>query len=101
MSEVYYTVNFDPDGGSFVPRQIVKQGNYAKYSTTYREGYEFLGWYLNGYKYDFNTPVNSSIVLIANWEKKESVKPNVKEFKIFFDFNGVLRLFFYWVFFGI
>lgn len=87
MSEVYYTVNFDPDGGSFVPRQIVKQGNYAKYSTTYREGYEFLGWYLNGYKYDFNTPVYKRITLVAKWKKIENDnKKNI--YVVDFDSNG-------------
>ena len=35
-----------------------------------REGYVFAGWYLDGELYEFNTPVNSNIVLIAKWVRK-------------------------------
>lgn len=34
-----------------------------------REGYNFLGWYLNDELYDFNKPINNSINLVAQWEK--------------------------------
>ena len=33
-----------------------------------REGYNFLGWYLGDNLYDFSTPVNNSINLVAQWE---------------------------------
>lgn len=87
-----YTVKFRTNATNvIVPNQTVSPGSKAsRPADPERKGYTFSGWYLNGNLYDFNTPVNSSIVLIANWEKKESVKPNVKEFKIFFDFNGGL-----------
>lgn len=31
--------------------------------------YRFLGWYLDGEKFDFNTPIKKSINLEAKWEK--------------------------------
>ncbi|MBR2337603.1 MAG: InlB B-repeat-containing protein [Clostridia bacterium] len=34
-----------------------------------KDGFEFLGWLLNGTEYDFSLPVTESIVLIANWQE--------------------------------
>ena len=31
--------------------------------------YKFLGWYLDGEKFDFNTPIKKNINLEAKWEK--------------------------------
>ena len=33
------------------------------------DGYKFMGWYLNGEKYDFNAIVKNDITLVAKWEK--------------------------------
>jgi len=33
------------------------------------EGFNFIGWYLNGEKFDFNTNINENIELVANWEE--------------------------------
>lgn len=38
------------------------------------EGYEFLGWYLNDEKFDFNTSINSDIKLIAKYKKINMIK---------------------------
>lgn len=35
-----------------------------------RDGYIFKGWYLDGQKYDFSTPVKKSMLLSAYWEKE-------------------------------
>lgn len=86
-SEIYYTVNFDSMGGSYVARQIVKQGSTAVYMPSYKTGYKFLGWYLNGEKYDFATPVYKRITLIAKWQKiDEDEKNNI--YDVDFDSNG-------------
>ena len=37
-----------------------------------REGYTFLGWYLNGEKYDFGTAPTKSCTLIAHWKQNGS-----------------------------
>ena len=33
--------------------------------------YKFLGWYLNGEKFDFSTPITKNIKLEAKWKKIE------------------------------
>lgn len=91
LANVYHSVVFDSNGGSSVRTQIVKHGGTAIYVEPYRYGYTFLGWYLNGKKYDFKTPVTEKITLIAKWEKKdtEEDKPDDKEIYIVdFDSNG-------------
>ena len=34
-----------------------------------RDNYIFTGWYLNDEEYDFDTPVNEDITLVAKWER--------------------------------
>ena len=94
LNNVYHSVIFDSNGGTSVRTQTVKHGGYAEYRSTSRFGYEFLGWYLNGEKYDFSTPVTEKITLIAKWEKKTSDIPSDdKEIYIVdFDSNGGTRV---------
>ena len=40
--------------------------------TPTKEGYEFVGWYLNGEEFNFDTKINESISLIAKWELLET-----------------------------
>ncbi|MDE5539029.1 MAG: InlB B-repeat-containing protein, partial [Bacilli bacterium] len=90
LNNVYNTVNFDTQGGSYVSRQIVKSGDTANYVISYRDGYSFVGWYLNGSKYDFNTPVTQPITLVAKWEKikNNNQTPAVKSYIVNFQSNG-------------
>lgn len=94
LNNVYHSVIFDSNGGTSVRTQTVKHGEYAVYKSTSRPGYEFLGWYLNGEKYDFSTPVTEKITLVAKWEKKASENPSDdKEIYIVdFDSNGGSRV---------
>ena len=70
-TQLKYAVIFNRNMGSDVTTIYVnKNGIVAKPSDPVREGYVFAGWYLNGYLYEFNTPVNSNIVLIAKWVRK-------------------------------
>ena len=63
-----YTVTFDSNGGGSVASQPVKEGEKAvKPADPTRSGYTFKGWYLNGVKYDFDTPVTGNITLVAKW----------------------------------
>ena len=87
LANVYHSVVFDSTGGSLVRTQIVKHGGYAFYVEPYRYGYDFLGWYLNGEKYDFNTPVTEKITLYAKWKKKDT-EEDKKEYIVDFDSNG-------------
>ena len=67
----YYTVSFDSNGGSreYASQNVIKNGTAYNPGSTTRSGYTFIGWYLNGYKYDFSTPVTSNITLIAKFTK--------------------------------
>jgi len=70
VEPVKYTVTFNSNGGSKISSKTVVSGEKvtAPYNPTYT-GYKFLGWYLNGNKYDFNSKVTSNITLVAKWEK--------------------------------
>ncbi len=68
-----YTVSFDTLGGvPAIAAQKVAHG--AKADEPARlpalEGNEFLGWYLGGTKYDFETAVTKDITLVAKWGVK-------------------------------
>ena len=66
-----YTISYDSDGGSQVNTQTVIEGNKAtKPADPTKIGYNFGGWKLNGNAFDFNTPIKSNIILVANWNQK-------------------------------
>lgn len=63
-----YSVIFNVAGGTNVNNQYIVKGNYASVPVEpTKAGYKFAGWYLNNELYNFNTPVNSNIILIAKW----------------------------------
>lgn len=70
-TSVKYAVIFNKNMGSDVHTIYVKKGEKAiKPIEPVRNGYRFVGWYLNDELYNFDSPVNSNIVLIAKWERK-------------------------------
>src|SRR5690554_3691015 len=69
---ITYTVTFDSDGGSDVEAQVIAFGENAnKPEDPIREGYSFIGWYLNEVEYDFSKPIDSDIKLVAKWEEEK------------------------------
>ena len=73
---VTYTVTFDSNGGSAVASQPIVQGqNATKPSNPTKSGYDFNGWYYNGNKYSFATPITANITLVADWKKKSDNPP--------------------------
>lgn len=67
-----HTVTFDANGGSTVASQTVDDKAKAKEPTApTRSGWTLEGWYLDGAKYDFNTPVTRDITLKAGWRKTD------------------------------
>ena len=68
-SEVsYYTVQFDSNGGTQVDSQIVLPGGKAvEPEDPTNSSAAFAGWKLGDDYYDFDTPVNSDITLVAHW----------------------------------
>lgn len=61
------TGTFDANGGTAVDSQKIKVGDTLAEPYTQRDGFTFDGWYLNGARYDFATPVAKDIVLKAAW----------------------------------
>ena len=61
-----YTVSFSDD----VESQEVEHGKtVVKPADPKKEGYTFVGWYLEDKEYDFSTPVTSDLELTAKFEK--------------------------------
>ncbi len=59
-----------------------------------REGYTFEGWFFNGAKYEFNTPITSNLVLYGEWRLNEEVEE--KDFytvKFVIDYNDTYEIF--------
>ena len=50
---------------------VEKDGTIKEPSTPTRDGYKFIGWYLNGKPFDFSTKITKNITLEARWEKVE------------------------------
>lgn len=73
-------VQFESNGGTFVPDQEVEHGQRAeKPANPTKNGYGFAGWYSDVdllELYDFNEPVTSDIVLYAKWFPLYSVSFN-------------------------
>ena len=68
-----YTVTFNSDGGSAVQSQVVEHGQKAVRVSPTKEGYLFLGWYVDEAKtieFDFvNGVITKDITLYAKWEE--------------------------------
>jgi len=66
--EIVYAVKFF-DGDQLVNEQSLGYGEYASEYTLEKEGYNFLGWYLNDDLYDFNSLPTNDLNLYAKWEE--------------------------------
>ena len=76
-----YTVTFDTNGGSKVNSQTVPYGETAKTpAIPAKTGYTFAGWYLEGEKFNFSTPVTKDMTLTAKW--------TANQYTITFDTDG-------------
>lgn len=64
----YYTVTFDPNGGTFIDSQSVASGMTAvKPEDPTHYEYTFDGWYDGDTLFDFSTPITNNITLTAHW----------------------------------
>lgn len=76
-----YTITFDAKGGSEVaPVEVDPDTAAVEPTAPTRTGYEFVGWYLDGLPYDFDTLVRKDITLTAKW--------TVKMYTVTYDSNG-------------
>lgn len=70
VEEVYYTVNFDSDGGSNTDSVVVLKGECVeKPDNPIKNGYTFIEWQLDGKTFDFTAKIDKEITLKAKWEK--------------------------------
>lgn len=64
-----FAVIFNENGGSKVKTQYVVINNkIVKPADPTREGFKFIGWFLNNELFDFNKPITENVVLMAKWE---------------------------------
>ena len=86
-----FVVTFDANGGSTVKNVYVQQGMKLKeLPTTTREGYEFVGWYLDkGCTNLFNKeqPIEQDLTLYAKWIEIQPPVP-IDKFTVTFDSKG-------------
>lgn len=69
-------INFNTDGGSEIDSiEMTKGEKLVKPIDPSKEGYIFVGWFLNDTIFDFDLVVNNDITLTAKW-KKESKNNN-------------------------
>ena len=67
----YYNVTFDQqlDEPNVYIVEVAEGAKVEKPADPTKDGYTFLGWYLNDELYDFESPVNGDIILVAKWEE--------------------------------
>ena len=69
MWEKLYTVTFFANGGNAVPKQQVTDTEKVTEPTVVREGYTFLGWYIDDdTRFDFNQTINENTTVVAKWQ---------------------------------
>ena len=69
-----YLVTFNSNGGSVVaPIKTGLSKTIDKPDDPVKDGYEFVGWYLDGEKFDFDMEITENITLQAEYEKREEV----------------------------
>lgn len=79
-----FKVQFDTDGGSVVEAIEVKENTkIVSLPITIKDGYRFLGWYLNNELYDLNKEVTENVTLTAKWEENSQ-----KSYTLSFDTLG-------------
>ncbi|MBO7078334.1 MAG: InlB B-repeat-containing protein [Bacilli bacterium] len=83
-SKTYHSVTFEVDGDSTSLR-IEDGKKVEKIEDPTKEGYEFIGWYLDDSPYDFSKAVKKDITLVAKFEEKVKDIYYTVTFK---DYNG-------------
>ena len=65
-----YKIIFDSNGGTPVQTIVLEEGEDILMPAVdpQKEGYEFLGWYLNGELYRIEKMPAEDILLVAKWE---------------------------------
>lgn len=70
-----YTVKFNSNGGTEVSEQVISADSKVSVpKDPIKEGYTFVGWYVDGKRYDFDSKVTSDLVIEAKWESSGSAE---------------------------
>jgi uncharacterized repeat protein (TIGR02543 family) len=65
-----YDVTFDCDGGNGVVNQKVDYNTLViKPNDPVKEGYNFIGWFLDNIEYNFDSQITSNLNLVAKWDQ--------------------------------
>ncbi len=63
-----YKITFNSNGGNKIATiEIKKDTKLESLPTPTRNGYEFLGWYLNDHLFNKDEPITNNLTLIARW----------------------------------
>lgn len=68
IKENKYKVNFTNIKNDYTV-EISKDEYVKKPDDPVKNGYNFLGWYYNDVKFNFNSKINKDITLVAKWSK--------------------------------
>ena len=69
-TDAYYTISFNSAGGNNVGNQTVFEGGMVvEPKDPVKDGYVFLGWYVDEELFDFSMKIDGNLVLEARWEK--------------------------------
>ena len=78
-------IKFATDGGMKVDDYKIPKGSMGVLPKTTKDGYEFLGWYLNDTEITDTYVFNENITVKAKWE---ILKEEAKTFKVTYDAKG-------------
>ena len=81
VEDKYITITFDTNGGNKIDEKKIKENSkVGVLETPIKEGYKFIGWYLDDKEFDSNKVIDEDITLKAKWEKiTEIVDPPVDD----------------------
>lgn len=83
VTEIFYTVKFNSDGGSEVSSQTIGAGKSAtKPTNPTKDGYTFNGWYNGDTEYDFSKKITQNLELKAKWKEKASSQVDGSNLKV-------------------
>ena len=69
-----YTVRFDTTGGDTIaPVKVKENEKVSAPKDPTKENAEFIGWYLDGQKFDFNSKITKNITLEAKWKTDSKI----------------------------
>ncbi len=73
FNDDYYNIKFDTNGGiKLEDLKVKKEEQIYSLPVVTKDGYEFVGWYLEDELFDLNVPVKKDVTLKAKWEESES-----------------------------